>query len=54
VEVTSREFKAVAAEVSGLDGIASFLDSYRQIYGSQGALTPVAAAEPASDVASAG
>ncbi|MDB5536501.1 MAG: hypothetical protein JWQ65_1376 [Devosia sp.] len=40
ITTSSLEFKKVARDVSGLDGLNAFLDSYRQTYGSTGALAP--------------
>lgn len=51
VAITSLEFKAVASQVSGVDGINAFLASYRQTY--SGALAPFTASEPTAQVASA-
>jgi hypothetical protein len=45
IEVTSLEFKTVASQVSGVDGINAFLASYRETYGGEGALAPAVAAE---------
>lgn len=53
VEVTSLEFKTVASQVAGTDGINAFLSSYRETYGGEGALAPTIAAEPSAGVASA-
>lgn len=53
IEITSMEFKAVAAQVSGLDGINAFLSSYRETYSGEGALAPLTATEPSAGVASA-
>lgn len=53
VEITSIEFKAVAAQVSGVDGINAFLASYRDTYSGEGALAPLAAAQSTAGVASA-
>lgn len=49
IEVTSLEFKAVANQVSGVDGINSFLASYRETYGADGALAPLLASDASSD-----
>ena len=51
VEVTSLEFKTVAAQVSGVEGINAFLASYRDTYGPDGALAPMVASEAATDTA---
>ena len=45
VEVTSLEFKTVAAQVSGVEGINAFLASYRDTYGPDGALAPMVASD---------
>jgi tetratricopeptide (TPR) repeat protein len=54
IEVSSVEFKTVAAQISGLDSINAFLASYRETYGPGGALAPLTASEPVADVADAG
>jgi hypothetical protein len=54
ISITSAEFKTVASQVSGLEGINAFLASYRETYGAEGALAPLAASEPSAVVASAG
>ncbi|UJW86614.1 tetratricopeptide repeat protein [Devosia sp. SL43] len=54
VEVTSLEFKTVANQVAGTDGINSFLSSYRETYGGEGALAPTVASEPDAGIASVG
>ncbi|MBU1335577.1 MAG: hypothetical protein KJ944_02540 [Alphaproteobacteria bacterium] len=51
IEVTSLEFKAVASQVSGVDGINSFLASYRDTYAGEGALAPLTASEPSAGLA---
>lgn len=51
VEITSVEFKVVAAQVSGVDGINAFLSSYRDTYGGEGALAPLTAAQPGTGLA---
>jgi tetratricopeptide (TPR) repeat protein len=48
IEVTSLEFKTVANQVSGVDGINSFLASYRDTYAADGALAPLVASETTS------
>lgn len=53
IEVTSLEFKTVASQVSGVEGINAFLASYRETYGSEGALAPLVASEPSAGIASA-
>lgn len=51
--ITSLEFKAVASQISDVGGINAFLASYREAYGSDGAVTPItAAAEPSASMAS--
>ncbi|MGV8854057.1 MAG: tetratricopeptide repeat protein [Devosia sp.] len=45
IAVTSLEFKTVAAQVSGVDGINAFLASYRDTYGPDGALAPLVASD---------
>jgi hypothetical protein len=52
VQVTSLEFKAVASQISGVDGINSFLASYRDTYAGEGALAPLSASEPSGRMAS--
>ena len=54
ISVTSVEFKTVASQVSGLEGINAFLAAYRETYGSGGALAPVAASQPGAIAARAG
>jgi hypothetical protein len=51
--ITSAEFKTVASQVSGLEGINAFLASYRETYGAGGALAPMVASEPSAVVADA-
>ena len=51
-EITSVEFKTVASQVAGVDGINAFLASYRDTYGGEGALAPLNASEPTAGVAS--
>ena len=53
-QVTSLEFKTVASQVLGLDGINAFLTAYRETYGADGALAPLVASEQGAGVASAG
>ncbi|MET3924895.1 hypothetical protein [Devosia sp. 2618] len=50
-EVTSLEFKGVASQVSGVDGINAFLASYRDKYGGEG-LAPMTASPQGAGVAS--
>ena len=51
ISVTSVEFKAVAAQVAGMEGINAFLASYRETYGGEGALAPSKASEPSAGLA---
>lgn len=51
IQVTSLEFKKVAAEVSAQDSLNAFLASYRETYGADGALAPANAAAPSTNVA---
>jgi tetratricopeptide (TPR) repeat protein len=53
VAVTSLEFKAVASQIADVGGINAFLASYRDTYAGEGALAPLAAAEPDAGLASA-
>jgi tetratricopeptide (TPR) repeat protein len=53
IEVTSLEFKTVASQVAGTDGINAFLSSYRETYGGEGALAPTIASEEGAGIASA-
>ncbi len=52
-QITSLEFKQVASQVAGVEGIDAFLAAYRATYGADGALTPLSAAEATEKVASA-
>ena len=52
-QITSLEFKQVASQVAGVEGIDAFLAAYRATYGADGALAPLAAAEATEKVASA-
>ncbi|WEK05554.1 MAG: hypothetical protein P0Y65_04670 [Candidatus Devosia phytovorans] len=52
ISVDSLEFKAVAAQVSGVDGINAFLASYRDTYSGEGALAPLNATQPSAGMAS--
>lgn len=52
-QITSVEFKVVANQVAGVDGINAFLASYRDTYASDGALAPLNASQPSAGVASA-
>ena len=45
IEVTSNEFKQVAAQIASRDGLDLFLTAYRETYEGQGALAPVAKSE---------
>ena len=51
IEVTSLEFKTVASQVSGVEGINSFLASYRDTYGPDGALAPLVASDATTGAA---
>ncbi|SEP98512.1 hypothetical protein SAMN05428969_1410 [Devosia sp. YR412] len=51
-EITSIEFKTVASQVAGVDGINAFLASYRDTYAGEGALAPLAASQPIGNLAS--
>ncbi len=53
ITTNSLEFKKVARDVSGLDGLNAFLDSYRQTYGGSGALAPATASSGDPALASA-
>ncbi|RYF12309.1 MAG: hypothetical protein EOO77_17655 [Oxalobacteraceae bacterium] len=45
IEATSTEFRQVASQIAAVDGLETFLAAYREVYESQGALTPATAAE---------
>lgn len=45
IEVTSNEFKKVAAQIAARDGLDAFLSAYRETYEGQGALAPSARGE---------
>jgi hypothetical protein len=45
IEVTSNEFRQVASQIASVDGLETFLAAYREVYESQGALTPTSATE---------
>jgi len=47
---TSADFQKVVRQVAGLDALNAFLGSYREIYGSGGAMTPLTASKPESKV----
>ena len=51
-EITSVEFKIVASQVAGVDGINAFLASYRDTYAADGALAPLTASQPDAGIAS--
>ena len=53
ITASSLEFKSVANEVAGLDGLNAFLASYREFYGKDGALAPLTASKADGDLASA-
>ena len=53
IEPNSLEFKTVANQVSDINSINAFLDSYRQTYGGTGALAPTTASDGVAKVASA-
>lgn len=44
IQATSTEFRQVASQIAAVDGLETFLAAYREVYESQGALTPVTAA----------
>lgn len=52
IQATSMEFKKVAAEIAAIDSLSAFLNSYRETYGGQGALTPANATKPEAGMAS--
>lgn len=53
IEVTSTQFRQVASQIASVDGLETFLAAYREVYESQGALTPLSSAqEDGSPVAS--
>ncbi|WIY51634.1 hypothetical protein O9Z70_09035 [Devosia sp. YIM 151766] len=52
IQTTSLEFKKVAAEVAAQDSLSAFLASYREAYAGQGALAPLTAAQPGTELAS--
>lgn len=45
IEVTSNEFKQVAAQIAARDSLDSFLSAYRETYEAQGALAPAASSD---------
>lgn len=45
IEVTSTQFRQVAQQIAAVDGLETFLAAYREVYESQGALTPISATE---------
>jgi hypothetical protein len=50
ISPTSADFQKVVQQVAGLDALNAFLGSYREIYGSGGAMTPLTATKPESKV----
>ena len=48
VTPTSIEFRKVAREISGLDSLNAFLESYRQVYATSDQVAPARAAAPAA------
>lgn len=51
IQVDSLEFKKVASQVSGVDGLNAFLAAYRQTYGGEDALAPLSASQPDAGLA---
>lgn len=51
IEATSNQFRQVAAEIASVNGLETFLSAYREVYGSEGALTPESATQPDGAVA---
>lgn len=51
IQVDSLEFKKVASQVSGVDGLNAFLAAYRQTYGGTDALAPLGASKPDAGLA---
>lgn len=51
IQVDSLEFKKVASQVSGIDGLNAFLAAYRQTYGGTDALAPLGASRPDAGLA---
>ncbi|MDV3250480.1 hypothetical protein DevBK_03935 [Devosia sp. BK] len=51
IEATSNQFRQVATEIASVNGLETFLSAYREVYGSEGALTPESAAQPDGAVA---
>ncbi|HWV20133.1 MAG TPA: hypothetical protein VN036_03815 [Devosia sp.] len=45
IEITSNQFRQVAQEIAAVDGLETFLAAYRDVYESQGALTPISATD---------
>jgi tetratricopeptide (TPR) repeat protein len=45
IEVTSNQFRQVASQIAAVDGLETFLAAYRDVYESQGALTPISATD---------
>ncbi len=52
ISVDSLEFKKVARAVSGIDSLNAFLTSYRETYGTEGALAPITASKQDQTLAS--
>jgi tetratricopeptide (TPR) repeat protein len=48
INPTNTQFLLVAREVAGIDALNAFLASYRDTYGSNGAMTPLTAVKPAA------
>lgn len=48
IEVTSTEFRQVASQIASVGGLETFLAAYREVYESQGALTPASTADEAT------
>jgi hypothetical protein len=42
IETNSTEFNQVASQIAAVSGLETFLSAYREVYETQGALTPVA------------
>jgi tetratricopeptide (TPR) repeat protein len=51
IQVDSLEFKKVASQVSGVDGLNAFLAAYREAYGGKDALAPLSASQPDAGLA---
>jgi hypothetical protein len=50
ITATSAEFQKVAQQVAGIDSLNAFLGAYRDLYGSEGAMTPLSATKPEGKV----